>query len=177
MGSLNWLDIVVRWLHIFSAIALVGATIFMRFALHPSLANLDETARKSLQQTIRRRWMPIASVGILLLLVSGLYNIFVNSTRYDLPGYYNGLFGVKFLLAFGIFFLVSVLSGRSPGTERFRENPVKWLNLSLALAFILICISGILRNTPKPDKPATSEQSADEAAYDPSIPSHIRTDG
>jgi uncharacterized membrane protein len=41
--------LVMRWLHILSAIALMGGSIFMRFALHPALAALGAEQQKALK--------------------------------------------------------------------------------------------------------------------------------
>jgi hypothetical protein len=60
---------------------------------------------------------------------------------------YQMLFGIKFLLALAIFALASILAGRSPGTQRIRDNAKFWLNVNLAMALAVIAISGIMRLT------------------------------
>ncbi len=48
-----FLGLVSRWLHILAAITAVGGTIFIRFALLPAMAEMDDTQRNSLQEAIR----------------------------------------------------------------------------------------------------------------------------
>jgi len=150
--------IVFRVLHILAAITAVGGTIYMRMALLPATTSLDEETRQRLQQELRRRWMIPLNASILFLLVSGLFNLMSTLRTYEVPGYYNALFGIKFLLAMAIFFFASVLSGRSPGTEKFRQNARTWLTLNMVLGITLVCISGVLRVAEKIPKPPAEEQ-------------------
>jgi hypothetical protein len=85
--------------------------------------------------------------AILFLLASGLYN-FVQKNNQGLRPAYHMLFGIKFLLAFAIFFLASVLTGRSPAFAKMRANARFWLSLNMTLAIIVVCISGVLRAIP-----------------------------
>jgi hypothetical protein len=64
-----------------------------------------------------------------------------------MPRFYHPLFGIKFLLALAIFFLASMLAGRSQGTQKFRDHAARWLTVSLVLATLVVAISGILRST------------------------------
>ena len=98
------------------------------------------------------RWSKIVAAAIGLLLASGLYNILVISTNYTLPRWYNPLFGVKFILALGIFAIASFLSGRTPVADRMRRNVRFWLNLNIALALTVIALSGVLRIAEKVPK-------------------------
>ena len=91
-------------------------------------------------------------VSALFLLISGTINLLFTIRLFKppnepLPAYYHMLFGIKFLLALVVFFLASVLAGRSEGTRTFRENASKWLTINLIVATILVCISGVLRST------------------------------
>jgi hypothetical protein len=53
--------------------------------------------------------------------------------------------GVKILLALGVFFIAAALVGRSPALEPIRQNRAKWLRVLVALALIIVCISGFLK--------------------------------
>jgi uncharacterized membrane protein len=155
---LDWLAIVLRWMHILAAITAVGGTVFMRMALLPSVSVLPDDARKALHEQVRSRWVKFVMGAILFLLVSGLYN-FMRRLNAGLPadfkGLYHGLFGVKFLLALAIFFLASALTGRAAALARFRQNAKFWLSVNLTMAVIVVCISGVLRFIPaKESRPA-----------------------
>lgn len=143
-------SLVLRWMHILAASAAVGGTIFMRMALLPAaVATLPDDQHRSLREAVRSRWAPIVMAAIAFLLISGFYNYFVYSTKLDIPrpyrGLYHGLFGVKFILAFIVFFLASALVGRSPAMDRFRQKAKFWQTVNLALVVIIILISGVLR--------------------------------
>jgi putative copper export protein len=120
-------------------------------ALVPAATELPDDTRRRLAEAIRRRWSRWVMAAILFLLVSGGYNFVV--TLKLLPdqhkGLYHGLFGAKFLLALGIFFIASALAGRSEAFAKVRANPKSWLTINVALAVVLVCISGVLRAIPK----------------------------
>ena len=149
--DLDWLGIVFRWMHMLAAMVAVGGTIFMRVALVGAVQSLAEDQRPAFHEAIRSRWAKYVAGAILFLLVSGLYNFltthaaFKNAEDIALPKYYHPLFGVKFLLALGVFFIASSLAGRSGATEKFRRNRRYWLSVNLLLSVIIVCISGVLR--------------------------------
>ena len=140
--------ILFRWLHILAAIVAIGGMAFCRLALMPALRTLDDDQRRQIHEAIRARWSKVVAGSIGLLLVSGGYNIYVMIKapyKADLPGFYFHVFAVKFVLAFGIFFIASALSGRGKATEKIRQNGGFWLTVNLVLALILVCLSGVLR--------------------------------
>jgi uncharacterized membrane protein len=153
LAQLDWVAISTRWLHILAAITAVGGTIFMRFALLPSVGALPEDERKKLHEGVRSRWVKFVMAAILFLLASGIYNLVMKEKQLKTAAegaksLYHMLFGVKFLLAFVIFFLASALTGRSPAFANIRQNARFWLTLNLVLAIIVVCVSGMLRAIP-----------------------------
>lgn len=148
--QLDWLGIVFRWLHILSAITAVGGTIFMRMALMPSVAVLSDQQHQALREQVRSRWVKFVMAAILFLIVSGIYNVFARLHTIDetYKRLYHGLFGVKVLLALVIFFLASALTGRSPKLAPIRQNAKLWLSVNMALAIVVVGISGVLRFIP-----------------------------
>ncbi|MGE3409980.1 MAG: hypothetical protein AB7I37_24405 [Pirellulales bacterium] len=162
---MSLLGLVARWLHILSAIAAVGGTIFARVALLPSLSVLGESDRKNLHDAIRGRWSKVVMASIGFLLLSGLYNIGVLEMRKQIPAdgkaIYHALFGIKFLLALAIFFIASALVGRSQAFTGIRQNAKFWLSVNLTLAIVLVCVSGALRMIREPklaNPPAVAAQ-------------------
>jgi uncharacterized membrane protein len=150
MENLNYLDLLLRWMHILAAIAAGGGTIFARLAALPAIEEtLGPDQRQSLHAAIRTRWSKVVSASIALLLISGLVN-FMNTVRlYDLPKLYHPLFGIKFLLALAVFFIASALAGRSAMAERFRRDARKWLSINAVLIVLIVLISGVLRTAEK----------------------------
>lgn len=150
--------ILFRWLHILAAIAAAGGAIFNRVALLPAAKDLPEDTRKALLANVRRRWSKVLMTAIGLLILSGFYNFWAGALKSAPPvdaykGLYHGLFGLKFLLAMGVFFLASLLSGRSEAADRFRAAGTKWHTVTLTLVIIIVCISGVLRWIPRVSAP------------------------
>ena len=151
------LPLISRWLHIVPAIILVGGTLFLRFSLVP--AWLENDASTELREAVRRRWSRLVMASILFLLASGLYNSALKAIDYQLDGVYHGLLGLKIVLGLVVFYLASVLSGRSEKAKRFRENEVYWLNILCVLMLIIVLAGGYMKlgqyeRKPEPDADA-----------------------
>lgn len=164
MDISDLIQLVFRWLHILSAITLMGGTLFMRFGLHPALDVLPADAQAALKAAVRSRWAKwvMASSGFLLL--SGLVNtvLIIKGNTFG-PYPYHALIGLKMLLALVIFFVASTLVGRSKNADKFREKAVFWLNLNLALATVVVMLGGFLKMVPHVPK----SESAQPAAHAP----------
>ncbi len=142
------LDVLSRWIHVTSAIALMGGAIFAVLAVIPSLAVLDEETRKQVKTAIRSRWAKVVHVGILLLLVTGFYNYLAvtgPAHQGDNRKIYHILMGNKILIALVIFFLASVLAGRSAKFDGMRRQDRKWLTIIILLAAIVVGIGSYLK--------------------------------
>ena len=154
--SMDALLLLLRWMHIFGVVLLVGGLCFTRFALLPALADTEEDSREKLQERIRRKWLPWVIIGITLLLVSGLANFLLFNSTVKSQGWgdgewmkqtsYHAIFGVKFLLALVVFYFASGLVGRGSGTAWIRSDRARWLGVTLGLAVAIIILSGWLRN-------------------------------
>ena len=161
---MDYLNLAMRWLHIIPAIALIGGTIFMRFALVPAYEQLDDEQREKVQESVRRGWSRLLMPSIGFLLISGFVNTANISIAYDFPGgYYMPLLGLKLFLAIAIFYIASLLAGRSEGAREFQQNQRKWLNINILLAILLVCIAGAMRladREPKEDEDSATAASA-----------------
>lgn len=155
--TIDYVALILRLLHILAAITAVGGSIFIRFALLPAVEALPDNQQRDLHDRVRSRWSRLVQLSILFLLVTGLINfvIFIRATkapewtdwRDEYNRVYNILFGIKFLIALAIFALASILAGRSPGTQKIRDNARTWVTVNIVLALILIVISGLMRQT------------------------------
>ncbi len=165
MENLNWIDVALRWMHILAAVAAGGGTLFARLALLPAIdESLAPDQRQALHASVRRRWSKVVAASIAFLLISGLIN-FINAVKlYDLPKLYHPLFGIKFLLALVVFFIASVLAGRSSLADKFRQNARKWLTINAVLVVVIVLISGVLRTAEKTKKPAQSAAASANSA-------------
>ena len=102
MELTDLVGLISRWIHIASAVALLGGVIFARHVL-TSQAETELLTRYA-------KTFQLASAGLLL---SGLYNFVMKMSK--VPAGYHGVFGIKFLLAMHVFAVASLL-GR-PGVE------------------------------------------------------------
>lgn len=149
MADINWLNVLFRFMHVTGAIIAVGGAIFASFALLPAVHVIPEESRKHFNEEIRRGFAKLVMISIALLLISGFYNYMVN----ELPAHrgqaaYNGLMGVKILLAFGVFFLASAMTGKSPAFEAMRKKRRRWMTVNILLAIAIIAIGAVLRAMP-----------------------------
>lgn len=142
------LPIFMRWTHVLSAIALVGGFIFLRFAVLPALKSLSQEDRTAFIEGLVAKWRMIGRLLIALILVSGLYNFMRNVSNHEGQSVYHAVFGVKFLLAFLVFFLGEAMNGKKSWTARFRTNLPFWSNAAIAVAVVIVFLSAILRILP-----------------------------
>lgn len=149
MADINWLNVIVRVMHVVGAIIAVGGAIFAIFAVLPAAQVIPEESKKHFHEAIRRRFAMLVMISITLLMLSGFYNYLVN----ELPAHkgqsaYNAMMGVKILLAFAVFFLASAMTGKSPAFEGMRKKRKRWMTVNVLLAFVIIAIGAVLRAMP-----------------------------
>jgi uncharacterized membrane protein len=155
------LDVISRITHVTTAIVLVGGSIFSVLVLQPSVAGLADEAREGFLVGIISRWKKWVHLGILLFLVSGLYNYVRAIGDHKGDSLYHALLGTKMLLALAVFFLASALVGRSQGLKRFRESRRFWTTAMVLIALVIVGISGFVKVRGKPVADA-AESSAPE---------------
>ena len=147
-----WLLLILRYMHILGAIALMGGTIFMRFALRPVVVQMQPDARVAFHEQVRRRWAKVVMLATALVLVSGLINLGLASRYTFDPVFgmsYNMLVGIKFLLGLPIFFIAAILMGRTELAKRFTAKAEFWMNVNLTLALVMVLMGGLLRFVPR----------------------------
>jgi hypothetical protein len=162
--------LILRYMHILGAIMLMGATIFMRFALAPTVARLEGTTRAELHEQIRSRWSTFVMLASALLLISGIMNLGLARWYEREPVFgmsYDMVAGIKFLLSLPIFLFAGFLVGRSATAKRFQANAVTWMNVNLVLALIMVLIGGVLRFVPLKSQTGQPENAAVTARLEP----------
>ncbi len=130
-----------------AAVVAVGGVVFMRFVLMPAAHEaLDQAQHATLREKLIARWKIVVMACITLLLLSGMYNFVTTGLEKakEVGPLYHALFGIKVLAALGVFFLASVLTGRSPAFEAMRSNGKKWLAIAAGLGILVVLISGAL---------------------------------
>ena len=131
--------ILMRLLHIFSAVTIAGGLLGWKFATQPALDAAPDDKRSALSDAAAAAWRPLAIFGVGGLLVSGLYN---GANIRGVPTIYYVALGVKVLLALHIF--ASVIMATKPG------NPKRGQQMAGAAwaAVAVILISVLLRWLP-----------------------------
>ena len=140
------LDIVSRVVHVATAIVVLGGSVFMRFVLMPAATQLPGEEHQALRGRIMGTWRTVVRIGIVLFLASGFYNYLVVSLpKHRGDTLYNSLMGIKILLAFGIFFLASALTGKAAVFEHIRQNAKLWLGITILLGVLVVVIASYLK--------------------------------
>jgi uncharacterized membrane protein len=142
-------SVISRWVHIGSVIAIVGGTFLMRLVVHPAAREaLADDAHQGLRTALMRRWGKWVHTLVLLIILSGIYNTIVWFPKHQGQPLYHSLWGLKVLLALGLFAIATMLTSSSPGLQKFREKAPRWMVINLVLAAIIVAISNILRSIP-----------------------------
>ena len=145
MDSQLLIDVISRIVHVSTAIALVGGSVFMVFVLLPAAKQLSDEQHDRLRGLVNKTWKRYVQMGILLFLITGFYNYFQQMPLHKKDGLYHALIGTKIILAFVIFFIASVLVGRSATFEWMRAGREKWLKIIVLLAAIIVAMSGFVK--------------------------------
>ena len=130
------LNILMRFVHIFSAITLLGGVLAWRFGTIPALAPLGEESRNKVDRAIAAAWRPFVFSAVAGLLISGIYN-FLHKT--GLTPAYHAVIGVKFLLALHVF-AAAILACRPHNARRARQ-----LTGVAISGVVIVILSAVLR--------------------------------
>jgi hypothetical protein len=136
-------NLFMRWLHIFSVITAVGATVFLRLVLIPSLAEIQDQSRAELMKSLAGRLRKLIHGAIGGILLSGLYNTHLLWKSSVAP--YGLVYTVKIVLALGVFLIAIFLTSSRPKWAAFQASRKKWLGINLALAALIVALSAVLR--------------------------------
>jgi hypothetical protein len=151
MDATFWLNFLMRWLHIASAVAAVGSILFVRFAVVPALAKMDNG--RELYAALEPKFKRILHSGLGLAVLTGLYNYGVVSvaavkrlkeTHADvgLLSSYHAVMGVKMLLSLALFGLAIAMLKPSDTLPENRKSP---LSVNLVLGLLILAIGAYLR--------------------------------
>ena len=166
-----FVELALRWVHILSAITMVGGAFFMKFALLPGLKAIDGDQREVVGASIRGFWSKCVMATSGLLLISGFVNVFSIMKTYgtNFDGPYHAMLGIKMLLAFAIFALSAILSGRSANAQKLRQNESMWLNVNVALAIAVVCIAGYMKSMDRTPKDAVEAEEVTSVKYESDV--------
>jgi uncharacterized membrane protein len=156
MDEMTIINALVRWLHVGTAIVILGGTVFMRFVLMPAAEKLPQETHDELRGNLMRTWKKFVHIGVVLFLATGFYNylaVMLPDRKGD--SLYHALMGTKIILALVVIFLASVLVGRASAFEGLRQKRKTWLVVVILLALVVVAISSFLKVRGK--KPASAQ--------------------
>ncbi|MCC7146310.1 MAG: hypothetical protein IT443_07680 [Phycisphaeraceae bacterium] len=136
------LDILARYVHVVSALLMLGAMSAVIFCVWPATRLLDEGLRSSLHQLVQNRLGRIFWIAAAGLIVSGVYNWIKLAAVYrDMGPLGNALIGTKVLLAAILLALYWARQTRllQKGSDR------SWLMIYLHLGAIILLLAAVLR--------------------------------
>jgi hypothetical protein len=110
-------DIVMRFLHILSAVTLIGGVLAWRLGTMPALEPLSAEMRTKVGNAIAASWRPIMLTAMGGLLISGIYQ-YMNVK--NPPAAWHAVIGVKFLLVLHVF-AVGFLATAQNNEKRSRQ--------------------------------------------------------
>lgn len=137
------LDILMRFLHIASAVVAVGGAVALLVAVPAGLKLIDDPARRDeVLLRIRRAFKLTVHPAILFLLISGVYNTIRLWPTYKLNmGRHHMFWGPHLILGLIVIAIsLWLLAGKS-----LRNNHRTWLKVNVALMLLTILLASALR--------------------------------
>lgn len=148
-GAMDYLAVLLRFLHIITAIALGGAVMFQWAVLRPVLGVAAPEARPAIDTAVTARWRSTVYSSIFFLLATGLINFLMYRVPYfrehPQKAIYHGIFGVKLLAALLFFHGVTVLSLPGAKGDKYRLRAGGWLGYLIALLIVIVASAAVLR--------------------------------
>ncbi len=138
--------LLVRWVHVVSAIVWIGGMAFIALVLVPVARGLgDPPLRARLVDESGRRFRTVAWVALALLVTSGLLNLWERPYLLQSPRFLAklGLVAIALLLSGLHDFVLGPRAGApgAPPSARVRASWVARLNAAVALAVVLLGLS------------------------------------
>jgi hypothetical protein len=114
---MDYLSFIILALHVICAAALIGGALAWRFAALPGIELLEAGTRAKVDSAIAAAWRPVAIGSIVVLLITGVYNLMHRPVQ---TKQFHILFGIKMLLALHVF-AVSMIATRADNPRRSRQ--------------------------------------------------------
>jgi uncharacterized membrane protein len=137
-------NLISRWLHITSAVALLGGFFLFTLAVEPALRGKPE--EDALAGDIRRRFKRAAHTAISLLLITGFYNYLgVAASKARAAGIaaeYNGVMGMKILLGLTV---IGISIWLLAPVRLSAESRSRWLLANVAAGLAVLAAGAFLR--------------------------------
>jgi len=128
------LDIVMRFLHILSAVTLVGGALLWRFGTIPALEPLSADVKTKVGNAVAAAWRPVILTAMVGVLLSGMYQ-YMNMK--NVPSAWHAVIGVKFLGVLHLFAVGFLVTGQN---NEKRSRQLTGIVISGVLVIILAAV-------------------------------------
>jgi uncharacterized membrane protein len=138
--------LVILWLHVLAAITWIGGMLFIALVLVPVTRRLeDPTVRTRLLQETGRRFRTVGWIALIVLVVTGLLNLWSHPGLLSSPRLHwkLGLVGLALILSAFHDFVLGPRAG-APGADpsaRVRASWVARVNVLVVLVVVLLGLS------------------------------------
>ena len=110
------MSLIMHWLHLLAVVAWIGGLTYIVFIFFPVVAALDPVGRATLAPRLIRRFLVLVWTSVGVLLITGLYRIFVVQQMFDRTAWLQTGYGhslmtklVLYLLLVGVAVHVTVV--------------------------------------------------------------------
>ncbi len=141
-------DAVVQWLHISSAVLIIGGLFFAVYVMTPALREAKGEGSAELSTAALKRFRGVIWLGIGTLLLTGIYNLMraLAAGRFDSPVYQHTL-ETKILLALVLFSVGIGLTVPLPAFNFFSSRRRFFVTLNIHLGLLIVLLSAVLRRS------------------------------
>lgn len=150
-----WLEALFHVIHVLAAVCWIGGLYLLIRAIRPVLLQVDDPSKNyALIRAIQKKFLVLAGMMLLTLLITGLGNMYFTFHRYVYgppPGKWMIIMTIKLALVIGLFiiyginFLASKQVGGNP--DNLSKPPsIRFGKTALILGFLIIAL-GVLLHT------------------------------
>src|SRR5205814_8481247 len=143
-GGMDFVNLISRWLHVASAVTLLGGFFLFPLAVEPALRGKPDG--DALAADIRQRFKRLAHTAIGLLLITGFYNYLAvaapKARTAGIAAEYNGVMGMKILLGLTVIGISIVLLAP---IRLMPENRTRWLTANVVVGLAVLAAGAFLR--------------------------------
>ena len=141
---MDLVNIISRWLHVASAVVLVGGFLLIALAVEPALRGRPDG--ETLAADIRQRFKRVAHTAAGLLLITGFYNYLAlaipRARDAGIAGPYNGVMGAKMLMGLAVIGISITLLAPVRLSQQSRN---RWLLANVILGLAVLAAGAFLR--------------------------------
>ena len=120
----------------------------MQTALIPALKDSEDASE--VKGKIKRTWAKVIMICAGIIIISGFYNAYIVFKGDPKPTpIYHAAFTVKLILVGIVFYVSSLLAGRSEVAIKFQENEAKWGKINMMAAILVVLFAGLMNVAPR----------------------------